>query len=228
MVNPYLAINFYALSLPPMVIIYLLLLLAVSILGMVRFHRLTFHGKILAWSVIMVFTCNFLNKVINSRYHNNAPILQTEAILEFIFYSTIYYFLFKSKILKAFVLISIIAITGFFCYNAIVLQPFGSVFPTNIYLPTLSLFTIFSLILFRQMLLYPVKVNIVRQSVFWYNTAMLFYATTMFFNLGMTNYYSQQKWDAYIFYFWYFILCAFHMMIGIALLTDNIETQANS
>ena len=78
------------------------------------------------------------------------------------------------------------------------------------------------------MLLYPVKINIVKQSVFWYNTAMLFYATTMFFNLGMTNYYSQHKFDAYIFYFWYFILCAFHIMIGIALLTDNKETQAGS
>jgi hypothetical protein len=211
-----------------MVIIYLLLLLSVSIIGMIRYHRLTFPGRILAWSVIMVFTCNFLNKVITSRYHNNAPILHIEAILEFVFYSAIYYFLFKNGIAKALVFISIIAITLLFCYNAIVLQPFGSVFPTNIYLPTLSLFTIFSLVLFRQMLLYPVKINIVKQSVFWYNTAMLFYATTMFFNLGMTNYYSQHKWDAYIFYFWYFILCAFHVMIGIALLTDEAETQAGA
>ena len=219
MVNPYLAINFYALSVPPVVIIYLLLLLSVSIMGMARFHRLTIPGKVLALSVVMVFICNFLNKVITTTYHNNAPILHIEAILEFIFYATIYYLLFKNRLIKAFVLISIIAITAFFCYNAIVLQPFGKVFPTNIYLPTLSLFTIFSLLLFRQMLLYPVKINIVKQSVFWYNTAMLFYATTMFFNLGMTNYYSQHKFDAYIFYFWYFILCAFHVMIGIALLT---------
>lgn len=211
-----------------MVIIYLLLLLCVSIMGMIRYHWLTFYGKILAWSVVMVFVCNFLNKVITSRYHNNAAILHAESILEFIFYSTIYYFLFKNRVVKALVFISIVAITLFFCYNAIVLQPFGSVFPTNIYLPTLSLFTIFSLVLFRQMLLYPVKINIVKQSVFWYNTAMLFYATTMFFNLGMTNYYSQHKWDAYIYYFWYFILCAFHVMIGIALLTDNTETQAYS
>ena len=213
---------------PAVVIIYLLLLLLVSIVGLLRYYRLTAANKILAWSVIMVLICNVLNKVFSVMYHNNAPILHSESILEFIFYSTIYYFLFRSRIIKAFVLISIIAVTLFFCYNAIVLQPFGSVFPTNIYLPTLSLFTIFSLVLFRQMLLYPVKINIVRQSVFWYNSAMLFYATTMFFNLGMTNYYSQHRWDAYIYYFWYFILCAFHVMIGIALLTDNKETQAGS
>ena len=213
---------------PAVVIIYLLLLLLVSIVGLLRYYRLTAANKILAWSVIMVLICNVLNKVFSVMYHNNAPILHSASILEFIFYSTIYYFLFRSRIIKAFVLISIIAVTLFFCYNAIVLQPFGSVFPTNIYLPTLSLFTIFSLVLFRQMLLYPVKINIVRQSVFWYNSAMLFYATTMFFNLGMTNYYSQHRWDAYIYYFWYFILCAFHVMIGIALLTDNKETQAGS
>src|ERR1700729_1608238 len=113
---------------PAVVIIYLLLLLLVSIVGLLRYYRLTAANKILAWSVIMVLICNVLNKVFSVMYHNNAPILHSESILEFIFYSTIYYFLFRSRIIKAFVLISIIAVTLFFCYNAIVLQPFGSVF----------------------------------------------------------------------------------------------------
>ncbi|HZY37309.1 MAG TPA: hypothetical protein VFE53_11705 [Mucilaginibacter sp.] len=213
---------------PVVVIIYLLLLLSVSIVGMVRYNTLTVYGKVLAWSVVMVFVCNISNKFFSALYHNNAPILHTESILEFIFYSAIYFCLFKNKVTKVAVVASIIAVTLFFCYNAIVLQPFGAVFPTNIYLATLSLFTIFSLLLFRQMLLYPLKINIVKQSVFWFNTAMLFYATTMFFNLGMTNYYSQHNWDNFIYYFWYFILCVFHIMIGIALLNDSQQVQLDS
>lgn len=71
------------------------------------------------------------------------------------------------------------------------------------------------------MLAYPLKVNIVKQGVFWYNTAILFYATTMFFNLGLTNYYSKHGGDIYIYFFWYGVLCIFHILIGIALLTDD-------
>jgi hypothetical protein len=213
---------------PPVVIFYLILLLLVSAVGMYRYHKITIPGKILAWSVIAVLLCNVLNKVWSAVYHTNAPILHVESIIEFVFYSLVFYCLFKNKIIKTIVVVCIIILTVFFCLNAMIWQPIKSVFPTNIYLPTLSLFTIFSLLLFRQMLLYPLKINIVKQSVFWFNAAMLFYATTMFFNLGMTNYYSQHKWDAYIYYFWYFILCTFHVMIGIALLMDNRETQAGT
>gem|GEM_PF-421187 len=223
--NAYLAVDFKTLSVALIVIIYLLLLLSVSIAGMLRYQQLGPPMRVLAWSVVLVFTCNVLNKLFSVWYHNNAPILHIESIIEFIFYSWVYYRLFKGRFLKVLVLVSIFVITAFFCFNAVVWQPIGSVFPTNIYLPTLSLFTIFSLLLFRQMLLYPLKVNIVKQSAFWFNTAMLFYATTMFFNLGMTNYYSQHRWDNYIYYFWYFILCGFHVMIGIALMTDRKETQ---
>jgi len=212
----------------PVVILYLVLLLLVSVVGISRYRRLTIPGRVLAWSVVAVFVCNVLNKVWSVVYHTNAPILHAESITEFVFYSLAFYCLFKNRVTKMIVIFSIIVVSVFFCLNAIIWQPIGSVFPTNIYLPTLSLFTIFSLLLFRQMLLYPVKINIVKQSVFWFNTAMLFYATTMFFNLGMTNYYSQHKWDNFIYYFWYFILCMFHVMIGIALMTDNQYAQLDS
>jgi hypothetical protein len=46
------------------------------------------------------------------------------------------------------------------------------------------LYALFSLLLFKEMLQYPLRINILKQSVFWYNTAILFYATTMFFMMG--------------------------------------------
>jgi hypothetical protein len=89
-------------------------------------------------------------------------------------------------------------------------------------LPKQVLFAIFSLLLFKEMLLYPLKINIINQSVFWFNTAMLFFATTMFFNLGLTNYLGRNiQYDDIIIYFWYLILYLFHILICIALLTEN-------
>ena len=72
------------------------------------------------------------------------------------------------------------------------------------------------------MLNYPSKINLLRQSTFWFNTAMLFYATTMFFTLGMSNYLAEHiTGDSMLANFWYFIEYLFHVFIGISLLTDN-------
>jgi hypothetical protein len=206
------------------VFFYCVLLLIVSGIGIIRYKKLTTPFKVLTWSVFMVLLFNILSKIFSIRYRTNAPILQCECITEYIFYSLTYYCLFKNKTIKKAILISIAVISVFFIINAIFLQPFHKVFPTNVYLPTQILFAIFSLLLFKQMLLYPLKINIVKQSIFWYNTGILLYATTMFLNLGLTNYYAVHNLnDFIIYYFWYFSLYLFHILIGISLLTDNKE-----
>ncbi len=201
---------------------YCLLLFIVSIIGIIRYKKFTNPFKILTWSVIAIFLLSILSRVLSIRYRNNHPVLQMECITEYVFYSIIYYYLFKNKLIKKAIIISIIIILVFFFINALFFQPFLTVFPTNIDLPKQVLFAIFSLLLFNEMLLYPLKINIINQSVFWFNTAMLFYATTMFFNLGLTNYLAQYtQYDEVITYFWYLILYLFHIMICIALLTEN-------
>jgi hypothetical protein len=203
---------------------YWLLLLIVSGIGTMRYKKLTLPFKVLTCSVLIVFLFNISAKVYSIRYKSNAPILQMECIAEYIFYSLVYYYLFKNKQIKKAILASVLIIFIFFIINAIFLQPFFRVFPTNVYLPTQILFAIFSLLLFKQMLLYPLKVNIVKQGVFWYNTAILVYATTMFLNLGLANYYVAHHINDYsLYYFWYFSLYLFHVFIGVSLFTDNKE-----
>ena len=144
------------------------------------------------------------------------------SITEFLFYSWIYFNLFKKqRTRQAIAMIMIIGVVFFLVNVLFIQQPVNKMFPTNIYLPTEIIFTVFSLMFFKQMLLYPTKVNIARQSVFWFNTAMLFYATTMFFNLGMTNYFSTQTWSDYIYYFWYVIMYVFHILVAVTILADN-------
>ena len=176
----------------------------------------------------MVFLCNVVSKLFSAKYKTNAPVLQIECIAEYIFYALIYYYLFKNKILKNLILTSVVIISVFFIVNAIAWQPFNSKFPTYVYIPTQILYVLFSLLMFKQMLLYPLKINIIKQGVFWYNTAMLFYATTMFLNLGLTNIYAQHNhWDNYIFYFWYGIVSVFHTLIGVSIFTASKEINTN-
>jgi hypothetical protein len=78
--------------------------------------------------------------------------------------------------------------------------------------------------MFKQMLLYPIKMNITSQSVFWYNTSMLFFSTTMFLNLGIINYYAKLKLgDEVIYYFWYGNYYILNILTGVALMIDNKE-----
>jgi hypothetical protein len=208
---------------------YWLLLLIVSGIGIIRYKWLTKPFKILTLSVIVSLLLTIMSHIVSARYRNNAPIINLETITGYIFYSLAYYYLFKSEKMKIIILISIGLMTVFFIINAILLQSFLKVFPTNIFLSTQSLYVIFSLLLYKQMLLYPLKINIVKQSAFWYNTAILFYATTMFVNLGLGNYVvAHHLVDYIIFYFWYFVLYMFFILIGVSFLIDSEEINSTN
>jgi len=201
---------------------YCILLIIVSGTGIVRYRKLTMPFRVLTWSVPTILVYNILSPIFSARYKTNAPILQLECITDFTFYLTAYYFLFKNKLIKKTIVTSLVIAFVFFCINAVFFQPFLTKFPTYVYFPTQVLFAIFSLLLFKEMLMYPLKINIIKQSTFWYNTAMLFYATTMFFYFGLSNYFGDHNFhDLIIYYFWYFILFVFHILIGVSLLTDD-------
>ncbi len=203
-------------------IIECLIIFIVSGIGLICHQRLSLPFKILTWSTVIIFILAVISRIFDNKYKNNAPILQIECITKYIFYSLVYYYLFKNKLIKKAIIISIVIISICFIINAIFVQPFSKVFPTNIYISSHILFAVFSLMLFKEMLIYPIKINIIKQSVFWYNTAILFYTTTMFFNLGLSNYLAVHNLnDYFIFYFWYFIIYFFNLLICVAILTEN-------
>jgi hypothetical protein len=201
---------------------YELLVLATVIIGILRYNRLTTPFKILAFSMIANLAIDILSDIFNAKYKSNAPVIHVEAVTEFVFYALVYYYLSTSKRTKKVIVVSIIAISAFSVINAIFLQPLHTVFPTYVSLPTLALLVIFSLLLFKQMLLSPLTTPLLKQGIFWFNTGIIFYATTMFLNVGLSNVYIRNpSTDYLIFFFWYAILYIFTILIGIALLTDN-------
>jgi hypothetical protein len=196
-------------------------LLTASGIGIIRYKRLSLPLKLLTWSTIAIFIKNIAAIIVSAKYKTNAPVLHIEALTEYLFYAWIYYYLFTNTTLKKAVIVSMIVITVFEIFNAIYLQPFNSVFPTYIYLPTLALLAVLSLLLFRQMLFYPVKTPILKQGVFWYNTAIIFYSTTMFLTTGFSNIQLSSGMTKLIVYFWYAILYIFTILIGVALSIDK-------
>jgi hypothetical protein len=178
--------------------------------------------KILALSAIASLVIDILSDISIAKYKTNAPVLHVEAVAEFVFYALVYYYLFNNQTTKKVIIFSIIGVSVFAVINAWFLQPFNTVFPTYVNLPTLALLVIFSLLLFKQMLLSPLTTPLLRQGVFWFNTATIFYGTTMFLNIGLSNVYIRNpSTDYLIFYFWYAIFYIFTILIGIALLIDN-------
>ncbi len=206
--------------------VYRITLLIIIGVAIMRYKKLTSPFRALSVSVIITFFMSILSNFFSRTFKTNAPVLHVAAICEYIFFATAYYYLFKSKIIKKLILISLIVLVVFFFINGIFIQPINKEFPTYIYLPTELLFALFSLLMFKQMLSYPLKLNIVKQSVFWYNTAMLFYATALFLNLGLTNYFAKHHFQDdriyyFLFHFWYGILDIFYILIGISIFADK-------
>ena len=79
------------------------------------------------------------------------------------------------------------------------------------------------------MLLYPVQFKITKQSIFWFNTAILFVSTTMFLNLELMNYYSHHRsLNTIVYYFWFAVDIIFNLLLGMAILTEKKEVVATN
>ena len=210
---------------PFIAIVYCFLLLVAWAIGIARYSRLSIAFKILSWSFPVVFLCNIISPFWINRFGNNAPILHVESLTDYVFFAATFYYLLKSKTTKKIIIISMVIVAFFVVINAIYWQGFYTKFPTNVYFLTQPLLAIFSLLLFKEMLMYPLKINPVQQSAFWYNTAILFYATTMFFYLGLSNYFPEHNLhDHFFYYFWYLIFYVFDILLAVATLTDNQKT----
>ena len=202
------------------------LLIIVFGIGVVCYSKLTTPFKLLALTVPITILLDVCSKISAHLYKTNALVLHLECLVLYVFYSCIYYHLFQSKTMKKIVLVSTIVIVTFAFFNGIYLQPAYKSFPSFLYMVTNIMLVTFSLLLFKQMLLYPVKIMITSQGIFWYNTSILFYSTTMFLNLGLTNYYSQLKFDQGIYYFWYGSYYILNILTGIALFSNYKEKNS--
>jgi len=189
---------------------------------MVSYKRLSIPFQLLSWYLVFNFLDNVANRIVISLYGNNLVILHIETLANLVFFSLIYNALFKNKYMKMSVLIFLILGILLYIINFLFIQPYNKVFPSTMLLFNELLFVAYSMVLFKQMLQYPLQINITQQSLFWYNTAILFFYSTMVVNFALINYYYTHNFQSNIeSYFWYFSDITFNLLLGFAVFMDR-------
>jgi hypothetical protein len=205
---------------------YYLQIVIISVAGIARYKTLNTAFKILTFANIGSIVISIASEILVMKNKTNAPVLHVEAFTDFAFYALAYYCLFNNQKIKKTIIVAVLVFVPFSVINALYLQPFNKIFPTYVNLPTLGLLAAFSLLLFKQMLLYPSKAPLLKQGVFWYNAAIIFYSTTMFLNIGLSNVFAHNPVsDLLVFYVWYIILYIFTILVGVAIVTDSKEAN---
>lgn len=203
--------------------IVLILEIIVGLTGLVKFRNLTRPFKILViWLIIDLFSYP-LNKVCISIYKNNVLLEHVQNALQYSAYATIYYYLFINRRIKQIVFYSIPIVLILSIIDGCFIENFTKTFPTYLVMPEHVIYLIFTILLFKQMLQYPVQMNITKQSVFWLNIGVLFFSTTMFLTLSLSNNIAKYPREEVmlILYFWYSIDIIFSILLLIAILNDN-------
>ena len=147
-------------------IAFIVFLFLIAVIGLYRYKQLALPFKILFFSVFTAFALAIFSLIFTIKYRHNAPIIQLECITEFILFLSIFYYLFFNHRIKKIIVFCIATGTALFVLNALFLQRFNETFPTYIYLISYISYVVFSLLFFKQMLSYPLTINISRQSVF--------------------------------------------------------------
>jgi hypothetical protein len=197
----------------------------IAVISMVRYKTLTVPFKILSWYFVFEGIIGLFDKWELANHNNNIILANIEASGTYVFIGLIYYFLFKPQYIKVSILTSIILIVIFSIINAFFIQKYTSLFPTYIMVLTEVLCIILAIMLFNKMLLYPSEVNILKQSAFWLNTAVIIYNSSLFLASALGNYYSGHMPINYyvMVYFWYGTIFLFYIFLLIAILTDRKE-----
>lgn len=203
---------------------YLFVLLLITIFGIVRYKKLAIPFMLLTAIIGITVILESISRVFAVVYHDSRPIYHITSFAELNFYFLIFYFLFNQKIIKKVVIFLIIFFNLFSIVNSFFLQPYQNTFPSNVLLPVQICYAILSLLMFRQMLSNALEINITKQGIFWYNSAMLFISTSLFFYLGLNNYYVKHHLNMDILQILgYGINYIFYLMLGYSIYLNSKE-----
>jgi hypothetical protein len=209
-------------------LLYLSLLLLTTILGIVRHKKLTVPFRLLTAIIGITFIVESINWQLSIHYHDARFLAHIMSLAELNFYFPIFYLLFNQKVTKNIILGLIIFFNIFSFINSFFLQPYYNNFPSNVLLPVQICYAILSLVMFRQMLLNTLDINITKQSIFWYSSAMLFLSTSLFFFLGLNNYFVIHHLSFhFLSTFNYVINLIFYTMAGYSIYLNSKEHILN-
>jgi hypothetical protein len=206
-------------------IIYYIILIIIALFGAATYKKLTVPFKLLVVLMGINLIVEAAILVCAKLFHNNLPIFHIVCIYECIFYMLIFYRVFKNKTVKNIIFSIAIIVPAFTIVNAFVFQPYMTTVPSNAIFVSNIIYTILAMLLYREMLLNGSQISLFKQSVFWFNTALLFFSVTIFFYLGIVNYLIKHKQHGEILaYFDEIVNIIFYWALGYAIYL-NIREQ---
>jgi len=209
-------------------ILYLILLLIISIVGIVRYKSLTIPFKILTILIGATFICEGIKKIIGIIFHNSMPIEHLIAIIEFVSFSIIYYNLFNTTISKRIIVFFTAAFFIIWVIDLIFLEKITE-FPSITLNFSQFVYIVYSLLLFNKMLISQSEESLLHQSIFWFNVNILFFSSSIFLIFGLTNLFRKHDYDITILYtFEYVCNLLFYFLIGISILIDRSLPVVNN
>jgi len=207
--------------------VYLSLLFLATMPGFVRYKQLNKAFRVLTILLLCTLISEATKKIYGQISHNSMPHAHVWAVIEFGFFSLTYYYLITSPAVKRSIIYAIGGMVVLEIANVFFFEKLTQ-FPSLILEASHIVYVIYSLLLFRQMLLSPAEQSLFKQSLFWFNINMLFYATTMFLNFALLSYFIENKLDLLpLVYFSYVVNFIFYIVIGISLLMDNKKAKTS-
>lgn len=201
--------------------LYLLLLFFVSFIGISRYSKLSPAFKTLTILIIATFIIETVKKIVGKIFHNSMPVAHLSAMVEYSLFASVYYYLLSNRYLKKLIMASIFFMLLLEIVNIIFFESLLQ-FPAILLNVSQFIYVLYSLLLFRQMLIQPAEESLFKQSIFWFNLDMLLYSTAMFLDFALTSYFIKNKLDATaLIYFSIIVNMLFYAVIGISILIDN-------
>jgi len=206
--------------------LYLLLLFLVSFIGILRYSKLSPAFKTLTILIIATFISETIKKIVGKIFHNSMPIAHLWAITEYTFFSFVYYYLLKNRYAKKLIIASVFFMILLEIVNITFFESLLQ-FPAILLNVSQFIYVLYSLLLFRQMLIQPAEESLFKQSIFWFNLDVLLFSAAMFLNFALTSYFIKNKLDAtMLIYFSIIVNMLFYTVIGISILIDNKKYDA--
>lgn len=202
----------------PRFILYLILLICVSLLGLLNFKKLSSPYKLLTVFVLITFLSESLTRYFAKEYRNSFPVYHVYYPLHYFFITSFYIFFLRR--FKAALSWSWVALVALALFNIIFFQsPFQ--FTSNIVLVCSIIYIFCSLLLFKNMLNHTDETPLLKQGLFWYNTSTLIIYIFTFFCWSFYNILLKANSTDALTTIIYFLGMQYYLVTGIAIYLDS-------
>lgn len=172
------------------VIAYLILLFLISVLGGIKYKKLSAPFKTLVILVLVSLISECASKFLGIKFKNGCAPYHVYCVLEYICFVFMYAGFFPSQATKDLLKSSALIIVIVSCINTLFFQRPSAV-PTNIISLTHLIYVFCSLYLFREILRTSFEINIFKQPVFWVNCNVLVYNAAFLLIWPFYNYFKK-------------------------------------